>query len=335
MNPYKQYIDEHYDEFGLHPSKQWWVKYVYHFSNIDNIVNILEQGYLYSRNECIRRGLMQNENASKEIINQTEGNVRDCVRLYFRPKTPTQFYNEGFSTSEERKKYESAHVPVPVFLAFRSYEILNLEDCYFSDGSLATHDFHLYKGFERYKTLDFKSIYHDESLNNENKGYILQKRQSEIAIQNRLSLDFLDLIWCRSNAEYVTLINLLHDRGISEKYRNKISVKQASNLFFMHHTYIDIVNMDMDSIAIYLKNVSNDGNIEMKVILKMGLIEYPKQVTLKAGEHYIYDMKKFRSNIERYGGYKVEIYFCDKTVDAQNNVLVYYGNWTIAFDLPY
>lgn len=335
MNSYRQFLEEHKNEFGLDISKLWWIKYVYHFSNIDNIVNILEQGSLYSRNECIRRGIMGNENASTEIIDQTEDEIRNCVRLYFRPKTPTQFYNEGYSTSQERDRYNSAHIPVPIFLAFRSYEILNLPTTRFSDCSLATHGFHLYENFEDFKKLDFKSIYHDGALREDEKTYIVQKRQSEIIVKSKLSLEYLDMIWCRSNAEYVTLINILSEKGVLEKYRDKISVKQASNLFYMHHVYIDHVNMNLDNIRIDLKNVSTMYPIEMRVDVMIGDISYPKFVTLQPKKFYNYDLMPLRNSIEQNSGYLCKIYFFDKTVNGDEGTQVYYGKWSFNLDLPF
>ncbi|MFC6290159.1 DarT ssDNA thymidine ADP-ribosyltransferase family protein [Levilactobacillus angrenensis] len=82
-----------------------WPRFAYHFTDILNAVNILKEEHIYSRNYAIQNGLMRNDNASNQVISQTSSDVGNYVRLYFRPKTPTQFYNEGFQVKSSRKSY--------------------------------------------------------------------------------------------------------------------------------------------------------------------------------------------------------------------------------------
>ena len=74
----------------------WWPKYAYHFTDVRNAVNILRTGTLYSRIEADERKLMVNDNASKQVIDMTHAAALSNVRFYFRPLTPTQYYNEGY-----------------------------------------------------------------------------------------------------------------------------------------------------------------------------------------------------------------------------------------------
>jgi hypothetical protein len=50
----------------------WWPRYVYHFTDVHNAANILQNGYLYSRTKAANRGLMKVDNASPDIIEQTQ-----------------------------------------------------------------------------------------------------------------------------------------------------------------------------------------------------------------------------------------------------------------------
>lgn len=94
-------------------NREWWPRYVYHYTDIQNAVSILKGGYVYSRAEATRRHLMTVENASLEVIAHTKQAHQEFARLYFRPRTPTQYHNEGIKPQSER--FQGAHCPIPVF----------------------------------------------------------------------------------------------------------------------------------------------------------------------------------------------------------------------------
>lgn len=52
------YIDQLIKEPWLGQSRRWWPKFVYHFTNIDNAVKILEDGRLLSRGKLTGHGLI-------------------------------------------------------------------------------------------------------------------------------------------------------------------------------------------------------------------------------------------------------------------------------------
>lgn len=92
----------------------WWPRFVYHFTDVQNAVEILRSGYLYSRTEAANRGLMLSDNASPQVIQPTTPAHFDFVRFYFRPRTPTQFQNEGIRPQPQRP-LGGAHCPIPIF----------------------------------------------------------------------------------------------------------------------------------------------------------------------------------------------------------------------------
>lgn len=100
-------------------NKKAWLNYCYHFSHVENIISILEDGQLLARSEVIQLNKMVSNNASEEIINRTHSKYKEFVRMYFRPQSPTQYHNEGFKTKEQLKLSSlDAQCPVPVFLFF-------------------------------------------------------------------------------------------------------------------------------------------------------------------------------------------------------------------------
>lgn len=61
-------------------------KYAFHFTDVNNAANILNHGKILSRNKALLKGVMINDNASREVITGTNEYVHDYVRFYFRPK---------------------------------------------------------------------------------------------------------------------------------------------------------------------------------------------------------------------------------------------------------
>ena len=117
-------------------SREWWPDYLFHCTDITNVVNILQTGFLMSRTQAIEAKALNVDIAPRDIIDHTSEHWHDYVRLYFRPKTPTQYRNEGHRPKNER--YLGAQCPVPVYLLFDAVSVLSLPGSAFTDGNLAS-----------------------------------------------------------------------------------------------------------------------------------------------------------------------------------------------------
>lgn len=138
---------------------------VYHFAHLFNAVNIIKSRKILSR--ISGKGLFENSAGSNVHRRDT---AHHYARFYYRPQTPTQYYNEALGedshSSRERyifrgydnrgkkiwdsymecptTKYRGAQrlgspkCPMPVFFEFDLHEILNycLEKCYYSTGNM-------------------------------------------------------------------------------------------------------------------------------------------------------------------------------------------------------
>jgi hypothetical protein len=80
---------------------------------------------------------MRCENASRKVIDGTDPAHLRFVRLYFRPKTPTQWHNEGIRAPSERTSL-NAHCPIPVFFCFDLVGLLSEDNVWFSDGNIGS-----------------------------------------------------------------------------------------------------------------------------------------------------------------------------------------------------
>lgn len=225
-------------------------KYVYHYTNIDNAASILERGEILSRNKLRDSGSMINDNASDEVIEQTSSRWKDYVRFYFRPRTPTQYNNEGIRCRSTMSSFNS-HCPIPIFFLFNSVAILNTEGVYFTNGSLANRAEHiLYNTPEEFEKLPFSMIFHNRAiLPNEDTAEIKRIRHTEVIKRDVMRLDSLEFIVVRSHAEKQTLLSYLSPE-VKQAYEAKIKIDSNNDLFFGYWTYIENVILDHDSIQI-------------------------------------------------------------------------------------
>lgn len=223
-----------------HSNVEWWPQYAYHFTDVENAVEILLRGIIYSRQNARRLGVMKNDNASRQVIDVTNSKVLDEVRLYFRPKTPTQYHNEGLKHPELRYDGDvNANVPVPIFFLFDLESILLRDDVFFSEKSQAGYRIPILSGIEDFASLNFDKIYEDGYMDNpqEDKQY----RHAEIMIDNQFAIDEnLVKICCRNECEKITLLNLLRksDREAYSKYKDIITVCK-SDMFEYNGLFVE------------------------------------------------------------------------------------------------
>ena len=98
-------------------------------------------------------------------------------------------------------------MPVPVYLLFGS-QLLQETGVRFCEGRLMPSA-QIGDSAEFLSKMNFREIYHDGQLYQHNRAKIINSRNSEVLIKNRLPLDLLKHIVCRSSPERDTLLNLL------------------------------------------------------------------------------------------------------------------------------
>ena len=152
-----QFLTNLKKEDWLGTARSWWPDYLFHYTDILNAAKILMTGALLSRNEASKLRLMRIDNASQDIIADTDDELKNYVRLYFRPRTPTQYNNEGFRPVTARSR--QSHCPVPIYFLFYSEPILSRADSQFTYGNLksARETFNSASDFEK---IPFQSVYH-------------------------------------------------------------------------------------------------------------------------------------------------------------------------------
>lgn len=279
-----RFISHLREKFKSSSEKSWWPTYVYHFSDINNIINILKEGKLYSRNLAVKRGLMKNDNANNDIICHTPPEICDYVRFYFRPKTPTLFRNEGIIPEE--KIVDGAHCPIPIYLFFKSKEIIGDDNSQFSEKTLASYFTKRDTEIDKLYQYNFDKIYHNESFDRDFESDIIQYRQAEVIIKDCVTLsEKLKYIVCRSEAEKDTLIYLLKKENIYQQHKDYIVYKPRTQVFNHKRLYVDSVSLSKSMIKVTF-NPSTAYRDKINYVLIIKNLINNRIYQFKASEEY-------------------------------------------------
>ena len=240
----RQHLGSLKQQSWLLPSQRWWPDFLFHCTDVRNVVNILRTGEMLNRTQALALQQLHVDIASPEIIANTNQTWQDYVRLYFRPKTPTQYRNEGFRPITQQTYH--AQCPVPVYLIIDAMEVLSKVGVLFTDGNVAagaqpTDD------IEFFKVIPFEVVYHSESYDTSIPNRIVYHRNAEVLAPERLGTTAIRFICCRSQAEYDTLLDLLPP-GTFNHWVGKIGVRPQRNLFYKEWCFVNQVEMNQESV---------------------------------------------------------------------------------------
>lgn len=160
---------------------------IYHFTHFYNAIDVIRSRKILSRDRAEELGLLKYDSAGSVVFRSNK--AHKFARFYFRPCTPTQYYNEALgadsklgewrtkwyknwygeweSTREWKTKYPKAvglglpKCPVPVFFKFDMDEVLAKipEKCYYSDRNMQSDYPNVYKIIDRPELLGLKYLY--------------------------------------------------------------------------------------------------------------------------------------------------------------------------------
>lgn len=227
--------------------RQYNFKGLYHFTDFSNLRNILESGYLYSRNGAINKFGDFIDGADPDIIGKLnkfgKGNIKNCVRFYYRPRVSTLYINEGVKLKQYSK---DTHIPMPVYLLFDE-SLIYSNNVVYSDGNATNYNTSFGDTDEFFIKMDWRLIfseggyskyidYSDEEQRNE----IKRKRQAELLSKVPVSIEkYLKKIIFRCEADMQRAINVL---GNNDKYEvdcNLFSNKKDVSNDIYRNNYIE------------------------------------------------------------------------------------------------
>jgi hypothetical protein len=225
-------------------SRYVWPKFLYHYTDIRNVIKILKCGYLFGRKYAEEHNVLAISSGSPKVLQNTRDHIKSCVRLYFRPMTPTQYHSEGIRSQRvlTSSSFPDAHCPVPVFLLFDSFQVLTRDDSLFSNKGLGSRDVQLFNTFSELQNLPWRKIYHTGPFDKTTNPDITASRMAEVLVPKKLSLESLRYIYCRSEAEKETLLYLLPEE-LRSKYKSITLASTRREHFFRKHTFIETVSI--------------------------------------------------------------------------------------------
>jgi len=290
----QKYLDENIHKrftYNLKKQPSNWAGYVYHFTHITNALEIIRSRQIASRNQALKGAKFSD--AAGSVVNRRH-DAHDYARFYFRPQTPTQFYNECLGKDHESGQYGWTKdyygnwekvwksyfdkalnlglpkCPIPVFFKFSIDEILNnqLEKCYISNGNLQTSWARIGTISEMYSLFDFKDVYStiQRTSDGDRKTY-MNKSQQEFLVRDKF--DFSDInnyeILVRNRSDLLQLKHLLKDYPhVVQKIR---IADYEDDIYFNNNKKIEY-NLDGNLVNVstnYNGNGIRSGYFEMEV----------------------------------------------------------------------
>jgi hypothetical protein len=301
----KGFIQELKNIRSLSPGNRWWPKYFFHFTDLRNLINILDSGYLFSRASLEEINLSFVNGANSEIIKHTLDDYKHYARLYFRPRTPTLYRNEGIRPSSTRG---NAHCPIPVYLFFDSVGILSRQDVKFSNGNLSrTYEVEIFDSFDDFRKLPFEDIYHHGVIKPQERiNEVIFRRHAEIIVKEKLDLQDLTYIVCRSSAELELLRNSLSPE-IVRKYGNRIHNDVKADIFNREWVYVNKVFLSSDHLIVNFNSPRNYEQDKGSFHIRVEIISSNVGVLDQEGFNVTRD-GRWRVNFPKTDNYTVVIY---------------------------
>lgn len=149
--------------------------YIYHFTHLFNAIEVIKSRKILSRDRAEELGLLKFDSAGSVV---TRSNLaHPYARFYFRPCTPTQYYNEALGADSQlgyynkrgewKSKYPKAiglglpKCPIPVFFRFDIEEVLAQmpELCFYSDRNMQSNNPNVYAVMAHPNHLGVEELY--------------------------------------------------------------------------------------------------------------------------------------------------------------------------------
>ena len=237
-----------------------WPSRLFRHEPIENAIKILSAGQLLSRNAAGAQ--IVTDIAPDGIIGCTDA-AYDSVRLYFRPRNPTQYHIEGIRRPTEY--YHGKHGGVLIMFVFSAGEIMTRGDVRFSDGNMQSHATQVLDGDQSFSSLDFKKIYHDSAQNDPD---IVRSRCAEVLVPSPLNIsENLEYILVRSDADRITLLEHLREKNLGE-FSSKVRVAVKQGIFFADYPCVEFVDVVGSEIKFGIQPRRKGGAVKTKLILR-------------------------------------------------------------------
>lgn len=281
---------------------------VYHFSHMFNAIEIIKNRKIMSRNKAEETKVLKYD-AAGAVVHRTN-KAHPYARFYYRPKSPTQFYNECLGWDDSLTMWDKSYYPqacnlhlpkcpMPVFFEFDICEIIaKMSDkCYYSSGNLQTNFASVYKIDDEPIRIRAEYLYnnisdaydmatagggYDPSYHHMLMGKIKEQSQQEFLVLDELDFNYLDSIkiYCYDEFQRNLLIQYLGDDEIIDKIEVNYSMYSHNNRSLDMSEDEDTITIssdyDLNGCAyILVKGGAIINKKSIKNIIPIGAIIYP------------------------------------------------------------
>lgn len=237
--------------------RKHWPSRLFHHSPVENAVRILTEGVLRARSDT-EIDLVRD--VAGEGVIHLRVDAHQYVRLYFRPRTPTQFHIEGI-----RKKHECEfgyQAPILIMFVLEAKPVLTREGTCFSDENMQRSSALVGETVEFLSEIPWEKVYHEGGLGGDYS--IIGHRCAEVLATSPLPLsECLQWIYCRSEPERDTLLYLLGEIG--ERWRHRIRVSDDIRVFNRLLAYVEHVHLSADGVIVELHPRNDGRNIDFRM----------------------------------------------------------------------
>jgi hypothetical protein len=212
-------------------SRAWWTYFGFYYADIARVADALNVGKL----------------TPDPTVLSSRARSEDSVRLFFRPRTPELYNLEGIRPGAKRS---NEACEIPVYLLFDLESVICLPEARFSAGDPAVirQTMATSGGFAE---MPFEQIYHDGALRPEERSEILQSRRAQILVPDALTLESLQVIWCRSEAESELLVSLLSESARTA-FGAQVTARADLALFHRRGAYVDQAFLDAGQVRLLM-----------------------------------------------------------------------------------
>lgn len=242
-----------------YPYRNKWPSRLFHHAPIENAVKILADGNLRSRDDP--RNQKAKDVAAAGVI-EARKHAHDSARLYFRPRTPTQFHIEGIRKTGECSYGEDAHAPVLIMMVFNARSVLTLPTIKFCDRNMQLGAANPSDTEEYFLAIPFDKVFHVGGIGGDRS--IIEHRCAEVLAPSPMPLkDHLQWIFCRTTAERETLLHLLG--GKQAPWLSKIVVSEDLSVFERRFVFVDYVGISHEGVSFQLSPRDDAKPIDVRV----------------------------------------------------------------------
>ena len=246
---------------GSRPYRFRWASCLFHHSVVENAAIILSQGQLLSRNDSAPYRKV--DIAGTSVI-QHRVRAHQFGRLYFRPRTPTQWSVEGIRKRETYWRNDpNAHAPTLVMFVFDAGKILVQKRVRFSAGNMQSESTPEGDDDKFFDTIDFTKVYHDGWHDHDSS--ITHSRCAEVLVPSPMPIaDCLTAIICRSVAERLFFLDEMGPKA-AKRWGKIIRVSDDLNVFEKKHIFVDTVSIQNDGVLFKLHPVGPPVHVRVEV----------------------------------------------------------------------